>query len=366
MYEQKQVKPKGGNQMVTQIETPIRIGLIGCGGISQKAHFPALEIAASMDLVQISAIADPIEANLSAIGDRANLSSGRRHANYRDMLAAGGLDLVIVATPHHLHAEHTTEALSSRVAVISEKPMATRLEEADRILELADRNRVLYTAVHNFLFSAVSQEAIRLLSEELGDRVFGRSKSLFAKSTSATDQVFWRNRKDAGGGCLADTCYHEIYLLENMIGSPVRYVEGRIKTKFFNFDVDDVALLLLEHENGAVSTVMTSWGASSGAGDQGNICEVHTQGDGLRLISRGQSLYRFLRSNHQWQEIQVADYDYITPEAKAFAGHTGYFMQTFQALANGTKIPITGQQARQNLAIIEGARRASIERKAID
>ena len=62
----------------------------------------------------------------------------------------------------------------------------------------------------------------------------------------------------------------------------------------------------------------------------------------------------------------MVDHDYITPDAKVFAGHAGYFMQTFQALANGTEVPITGQRARQNLAIIEGARRASIERKAID
>jgi len=111
---------------------------------------------------------------------------------------------------------------------------------------------------------------------------------------------------------------------------------------------------------------MTSWGASSGAGDQSNICEVHTQEDGLRLVQRGRSLYRFHRSNRQWQEIQVEDPDYMAPQAKIFAGHTGYFMQTFRALANGTEIPITWKQARQNLAIIEGARRASAERKAID
>ncbi|HHZ91243.1 TPA: hypothetical protein EYN65_12125 [Candidatus Poribacteria bacterium] len=48
---------------------------------------------------------------------------------------------------------------------------------------MTDRNQVLYTVAHNFLFSASSQEAMRLLAENLGDRVFGRSRSLFAKST---------------------------------------------------------------------------------------------------------------------------------------------------------------------------------------
>ena len=352
--------------MYLPIKVPIRIGLVGCGGIVQQAHLPALGILTQMGLVQISALADPILSNLSTIGNQIGLPTERHYTDYRQMLSSEDLDLVVIATPHHLHAQQTIESLSAQIAVISEKPMATNLDDADRILDIAKKNGLPYSVIHNFLFSATSSHAMKLLEEDFENRVFGRSKSLFAKSTSAADTVFWRNLQSAGGGCLADTCYHEIYLLENMIGSPVRYVEGRIKTAFFDFDVDDVALLLLEHQNGAVSTVMSSWGAGSGAGDATNMCEVHTQGDGLRIVSRGQSLQRFHRSNHQWEQIKVPDLSYMTESAKKFEGHAGYFVETIQALANGRNLPITGQKARQNLAIIEGVRRASKVRKSVD
>ena len=353
-------------RLYSPIKTPIRIGLIGCGGIVQQAHLPALRILSDMELVHISALADPIISNLNTIGNQINVPQTHHYTDYRQMLDRSDLDLVIIATPHHLHAQQSIEALSAQVSVICEKPMATNLDDADQILDIANKNGLPYTVVHNFLFSSVSRRAMRLLEEDFEDRVFGRSKSLFAKPASATDTAFWRNQYSAGGGSLSDTCYHEIYLLENMIGSPVRYIEGRVKTAFFNFDVDDIALLLLEHENGAVSTVMTSWGASSGQGDATNMCEVHTQGDGLRIVSRGQSLHRFCRSDHRWKEVQVPDLPYMTKSSKSFEGHTGYFVETIQALVNGNSLPITGQKARQNLAIIEGVRKASRERKCVD
>jgi predicted dehydrogenase len=53
-------------------------------------------------------------------------------------------------------------------------------------------------------------------------------------------------------------------------------------------------------------------------------------------------------------------------EAKHPTGHIGFFAAVFEALANGSEMPITGEPARHNLAIIEGARRATDARSAID
>ena len=61
------------------------------------------------------------------------------------MLEHAAIDVVTVATPHSLHAEQVSEAASAGVAVISEKPMATNLEEADAIMSAVRRNNVPYT-----------------------------------------------------------------------------------------------------------------------------------------------------------------------------------------------------------------------------
>ena len=165
-----------------------------------------------------------------------------------------------------------------------------------------------------------------------------------------------------GGGAINDTAYHEIYLVEALVGSPVRYVEARVQTKYFAFEVDDLALLLLEHENGAVSTVSTSWCVpGSGAGETANLAEVHTKAGALRVVGRGRGLFRYARTKREWEAVELT-----TQEEWAQSGHAAYFAATLKALAEGSPLPVTGQNGRHNLAIIEAARRATVERRAID
>ena len=343
------------------MQTPIRLGLIGCGGIVQQQHLPTL---LALDTVRIAALADPDD-NLAKVGATTGVPPAQRYADYRDMLEQAALDAVLIATPHHLHAEQVIAAAEAGCAVISEKPMATSLEDASAVLDAVARHGVIYTVVHNAVFTPGTLRAIALLHEgELPQPRVGRAKSLFPMTEAhhrASPARIWRASKSAGGGCIGDTGYHEIYSLETLMCSPVRYVEARVQTHFFDIDVDDVALLLLEHENGAISTVSTSWGmVGAGAGELGGLCEVHTRGDCLRVVGRGRALHRFARATSTWSEIP------LDVTERNVTGHADYLTATFAALAAGDPPPITGAEAYHNLSIIEAARRATQARRAID
>ena len=342
--------------------TPIRLGLIGCGGIVQQQHLPTL---LELDTVQITALSDPLDENRATVGTATAIPEEQRYGEYREMLAQAPLDAVVIATPHHLHAEQVIAAAEAGLAIISEKPMATSLEEASAVLDAVARHDVAYTVVHNAVFTPGALRACELLREgELPSPQVGRAKSLFPMSENhhrSSPARIWRASKAAGGGCIGDTSYHEIYSLEALMCSPVRYVEARVQTRFFDIDVDDVALLLLEHENGALSTVSTSWGmVGAGAGELGGLCEVHTRGDCLRMVGRGQELHRFMRATNEWSTIELE----VTPRNRT--GHAEYLTATFAALATGTPPPISGAMAFHNLAIIEAARMANDARRAID
>ena len=140
---------------------PLRVGLIGCGGIVQKSHLPGLlEIP---DLVTVSTIADPIPENRNRVGTAADIPLAQRYEDHRHMLDRAELDAAIIATPHHLHAEHVLHAAHAGVAIISEKPMATSLEEADQILDTVKKCGAHYGIVHNFLSMPGTVEALRIL-----------------------------------------------------------------------------------------------------------------------------------------------------------------------------------------------------------
>lgn len=340
--------------------TPIRLGLIGCGGIVQRSHAPAYRAMGSA--VEVRALADVDEGSLEACAALLDVPTERRYGDYRDMLGSGDLDAVTIATPHSLHAEQAIAAANAGLAIISEKPMAPTAEEADAVLEAVEHAGVPYGVIHNYKYTPGMQHALDVLGRgEMGQTRYGRAKSIGQKTEDQVDsEHIWRASRAAGGGAIRDTAYHEIYLVEALVGSPIRWVEARVQTLFYDIDVDDVVLLLLEHESGAVSTVSTSWGApGAGAGETGTLCEVHGLTGSLRVVGRGRGLHQYLRTDRRWEEVDLVH------EEEPVSGHGAYFAAALTALARGEAPPVTGAEARHNLEIIEAACRATEERRAV-
>ena len=344
---------------------PIRLGLIGCGGIVQKTHARAYH--SLTETVKITAIADVVEENLQKVGSDFDVSENHRYSEYREMLEKAEIDVVTIATPHSFHAEQVIESANAGVAVISEKPMATSMDEADQIMEAVNGNSVPYTVIHNYLFTAGMQTAIAQLPE-IGETYYGRSTGMGLRSTDFNSNhpnpaFAWRASKSKGGGCISDTSYHEIYSVCTLMQSPVRYVEARVRTMVLDIDVDDFAMLLLEHENGGVTTISGAW--SVPATDFG-WCEVHAENGSLRVKHRynvREALQKHTRAEG-WKQIELTDLD--DEGLKDSSGHAGYFTATFNALAENQALPISGEKAYHNLAIIDAARRATKERRAIE
>ena len=347
------------------MKTPIRLGLVGCGGIVQNTHARAYR--SLKESLTVTALADIVPENLQAMGAQFDVPTERRYTDYREMLAGAAIDAVVIATPHVFHAEQVIAAADAGLAVISEKPMATTLAEADAILAAVRRNNVPYTVVHNYLFTAGMQVAMRE-SSALGASHFGRSVGMGLKpadfsAAHPTPSFAWRASKAKGGGCIIDTSYHEIYAVCTLMRSPVRYVEARVQTLRLEVDVDDLAVLLCEHENGGVSTISGAWCVP--ATDFG-WCEMHAEKGSLRVRHRQNvkdGHQRFTRSQG-WQPLDLSAFDAAAEQDPS--GHVQYFTDTFHALAAGVALPVSAEAAYQNLAIIEAARTATTERRAIE
>jgi predicted dehydrogenase len=344
---------------------PIRLGLIGCGGIVQMVHAPSL--LALPETVQVVAVADPVPENRNRVGEMFGVPESQRYVDHRTLLERATIDLVSIATPHHLHAEHVIAAAQAGVAVVCEKPMATSMAEADAILQAVRRSGVPYSEVHNLLFTLPMQEALaQIRSGVIGRPFLARGQSMFNKATQGDLPLnLWRNRKETGGGCLSDTAYHEIYSVEALVGSPIRYVEGRVRTVMFQVDVDDVALLLCEHENGALSTVSSSW--CNTATESGRWCEVHGTLGAIRVNHRDSSSFlHYSTAENRWQTIHASGTYGADLQATAIHGHEGYFRAVCEALGNGTAMAVTVHDARHLVAVVEGARLATEHRCAVD
>src|SRR5688500_979994 len=110
----------------------IRFALVGCGRISGK-HIDAIEQHA--EHAELTAVCDVDPAALRAAQERTGAPG---YPRLDDLLATGSVDAVLLATPSGLHAEQAIRAAQAGVHVVSEKPMATRWNEAQQMVRVCD------------------------------------------------------------------------------------------------------------------------------------------------------------------------------------------------------------------------------------
>ena len=245
--------------------------------------------------------------------------------------------------------------------------MAASLAEADTILDAVERNKVPYGIVHNYLYTLAMQEGFAQRAK-LGASIFGRATGMGLKpadfSTEHSDPAqAWRASKAKGGGCIGDSSYHEIYSVNALMDSPARYVEAQVKTLSIDVDVDDIAMLLCEHESGAVSTVSSAWCVPDL--DTG-WCEIHTNDGSLRIRHRRNtpdSLMRYTRADdcNTSKSLVGRIQNLTTPP-----GTSDILLQRLMPSHPARSSRLVGKHGRHNLAIIEAARMATERRQAVD
>src|SRR5690606_23737282 len=123
---------------------PLRVGVIGCGGIAQMMHLPHL--AERPDLFAIHALCDVDEAVLDAVGDRYGVST--RYPSADALLGDADLEAVLVCSGGS-HKDVVTRALSARKHVFVEKPLGFSLPETEALAEVArGSDRVVMVGTH--------------------------------------------------------------------------------------------------------------------------------------------------------------------------------------------------------------------------
>lgn len=123
---------------------PLRVGVVGCGGIAQMMHLPTL--AERPDLFRIAGLAEIDRATLDAVGERYGVPV--RTTDYRQLVRRGDVDAVLLANSGS-HREATIASLQADKHVFVEKPVGFSLAETESVSRAARRSRsVLMVAYH--------------------------------------------------------------------------------------------------------------------------------------------------------------------------------------------------------------------------
>jgi predicted dehydrogenase len=142
----------------------LRIGLLGCGPISQAAHLDAIRKARNADLYAICDIAVGLTDRLAAIY--------RPEAVYNDfaaMLADPHVEAVVIAVADQFHVPLCRQAIAAGKHVLIEKPLGVTVEECEDLRDLVARSGVVFQVGNNRRFEPGMTAARRFIREEIGD-----------------------------------------------------------------------------------------------------------------------------------------------------------------------------------------------------
>jgi predicted dehydrogenase len=142
----------------------LRIGLLGCGPISQAAHLDAIRKARNADLYAICDVAKDLTDQLAAVYQPEAV-----YYNFAAMLADPQVEAVVIAVADQFHVPLCRQALAAGKPVLVEKPLGTTVEECEDLRDLVSRSGLVFQVGNNRRFEPGMTQARRFVREELGD-----------------------------------------------------------------------------------------------------------------------------------------------------------------------------------------------------
>ena len=328
----------------------LRIAVIGCGRSVEMGHAPALQ--ALRDRYTVVALADRSPEALERMGLLLGVPPAHRYADYRDVLFREEVDLVDIAVPHAYRFEIAAACLANGAHLVTERPLALSLHDAEELLKLAELHGKLVTVLHYLLYFPPFAEGIRLVrAGRIGEPFFIRCEGVtggFGAGTAAYHPHWQANPDLAGGGVWLESGYHAAYLCSALMVSPAISVTARIGNYREEGALDDTAAALLTHENNGVSSIQVAWSIPSGGQ---RVFEVYGRDGTLVFDHEGYPLGLFSTATQSWEHPVVE-----VPHAASFIG---IFTALADCLLQGAPPPVTHRDALHTLHATLAAYRAS-------
>ena len=328
-------------------DLPIRLVLVGCGRISER-HFDAIDDHPELKLVAVS---DDVPDRARVAGEKYGVPA---FTSYAAMLAETDADAAVICTPSGLHPRHGIMAAERGLHVICEKPMATRLEEADQLVKTCDEAGVhLLVVKQNRL-----NPGIQLLKRAIEQGRFGRIylagvRVFWNRPQSYYDMAPWRGTWEFDGGAFMNQASHYVDLIQWVMG-PVESVSAKIATLARRIETEDTGVAIVRFRNGALGILETTMltyprnleGSITILGEKGT---VQIGGTALNRVEQWQ-FAEYHDDDREAEALRVAP----DPLSVYGSGHRPYYDNVVKVLRGEATAGTDGREGRKSLELILG------------
>lgn len=353
----------------------LRIAILGCGLVADL-HAKAIRADERLTLCGVW------NRTYSKAEEFARKNGTAAYRTIEEIRNIAKADACVVATTHPTHCHVAVKAMELGMHVLIEKPLSVSVDDADRMIEAADKAGVIAASVCQRRFFAPCRRVKNAIDEGLLGRPIIGSVNIFGyRSAEYYKTADWRGTwAGEGGGVVVNQAAHQIDLLCWYLGKPKSICAMWDNFTHPTIEVDDTASISVRFESGAIGNLLLTNCVDPALfanvhvyGSNGNAVGVQTDGGemfiaGMSKISnpalndlwsvkgQGNMLPVFEREDRAlFEKIDATSY-YHELQMKDFA----------DALIMEKKPLITAQDARNTVAIMQGVYESARLKKEID
>ncbi len=340
------------------LDRPIRFALVGCGRIS-GSHFEALKQHAPR--AELVAVCDNRPSALAAATQRTGApgfdSLAALLAGNADAPAARRADVLALTTPSGLHPRQAMAAARAGLHVISEKPMATRWDEALEMVRVCREAGVKLFVVKQNRLNPTMQALKSAIDAGRFGRIFMVNVNVFwTRPQSYYDEAPWRGRWDLDGGAFLNQASHYVDMLDWLVG-PVDSVHAYTATLARDIEAEDTGVMSLRLRKGGLASINVTM-LTHGKNFEGSITILGEHGTvrvGGVAVNRIEH-WEFAQALPQ--DALITQTNYTTPSVYG-PGHPLYYDNVISSLRGERAAEVDGYAGLRSLEVVLAAYRSA-------
>ncbi|MGK7397539.1 MAG: Gfo/Idh/MocA family protein [Candidatus Cyclobacteriaceae bacterium M3_2C_046] len=352
----------------------LKAGIVGCGKVSHL-HAKALQ---SVKNAKLAAVQSRSINKADSFGSQYQVNG---YDDVEKMIRQEGLDLVIICTPHPFHYSPTEMAADLGAHVLVEKPIASTLEDTDKMIEACKKAKVKLGVISQRRFyEPVKRVKQAIDGGKIGMPVLGTVNMLGWRDEAYYQSDAWRGTWEMeGGGVLVNQAPHQLDILQWFMG-PVDELFGYWANLNHPYiEVEDTALALLKFRNGGLGNIIVSNSQKPGIYGKvhvhgNNGASVGVQTDGGAMFIAGMSNIQEPPVNDVWsipgEETELTRWKEKDSKFFSSIDPTTYYHQLqiedfTDAILNDKKPLVTGEEGRVTVEIFSAIYRSQRDGKPV-
>jgi predicted dehydrogenase len=338
----------------------LKVGIIGCGRISRFHGMPA----AAQPNVELRAVCDLIPERAKQM---AKLFGARKtYKDYKEMIRKEKLDVVHICLPHYLHAPVAIDAMQMGCDVLTEKPMAISMEQAEEMVKTAKKTKRKLGVIFQNRYNAGSQLVKQCLeSGRLGAVKAAKCNVTWYRPNEYYTESDWKGTWDKeGGGAIIDQAIHTLDLMCWFLGYGIKEIDCSMANRAHQgvIEVEDSAEGLITFKNGVHASF---WAMNYYSHDAQVEIELACE-NGIATIRAEEGTVKLNDGREFCAKPNPNEvFNYGGGPSYWGASHFKEITDFYQCLAAGKQPPITGEEIlstahKMVMAVYESGRNGKV------